>query len=98
MSPIPEPRRALGLLLALCLVCAGCTGLGRAEEVKVDARTLQLEQMDMGQLNAPGVDPDTLWTLEVQYLAQDGTVLTDKVVEVAFLPGQWRSELAPIRI
>jgi hypothetical protein len=98
MSQILERRESLGVLLALCLAVAGCTGPGRAEEVKVDARTLQIEQMDMGQLNAPGVDPNTLWSMEVQYLDGAGMILSDHAFDVAFIPGQWHSELAPIRI
>lgn len=98
MSRDPDGSWFRSVLLVLCVTASGCTGPGRAEEVKVDARTLKIEQMEMGQLNAPGVDPNTLWTLEVQYLDEGGGILSDRLVEVAFLPGQWRSELAPLHV
>jgi hypothetical protein len=99
MSRRPDARRApLLLAFALCLACAGCTGLGRAEEVKVSAQELAAEQAMIGQLNAPGVDANTLWSMEAQYLDGAGMVLSDHAFDVAFLPGEWHSELAPIRI
>ncbi len=98
MSRSPDGPWSLSVLLVLWLTASACTGSGRAEEVEVDARTLKIEQTEMGQLDAPGVDPNTLWTLEVQYLDEGSSILSDRLVEVAFLPGRWRSELAPIHV
>ena len=89
------PPFALILLLGLCWAC---TGASAPEEVNVDSKTIAIEQAMIGQLNAPGVDPDTLWRLEAQYLDAEGAVLSDNRFEVAFVQGEWRSELAPIQI
>ena len=64
----------------------------------MDSKTIAIEQAVNGQLNAPGVDPDTLWKLEAQYLDAEGAVLSDTRFEVVFVQGEWRSELAPIQV
>ena len=89
------PPFALLLLLGFC---SACTGTFALEEVKVDSKTLVIEQAMIGQLNAPGVDPDTLWRLEAQYLDAEGNVLSDTRFEVVFVQGEWRSELAPMQV
>jgi len=89
------PLCALFLVLGLC---SACTGSSAPEEMKVDSKTIAIEQAVDGQLNAPGVDPDTLWRLEAQYLDAGGAVLSDTRFEVVFVQGEWRSELAPIQI
>lgn len=99
MSRRADGRQALLLVaLTVCLACWGCTGASAPKEVKVSARELVIEQAMIGQTNAQGVDANTLWSLEAQYLDAEGNVLSDKFFDVAFVPGDWHSELAPIRI
>ncbi len=51
-----------------------------------------------GQQRIAGLDPDTLWRMEAQYLGENNVVLSTTGFEVVYVLGEWRSELAPMQI
>jgi hypothetical protein len=66
--------------------------------VRGDANWFDQEEEFSRYMKVPGVDPDTLWKMEAQYVDEHGEVLSTTRFEVAYVQGEWRSELAPLQI
>ncbi len=86
------------LIVFLLGLCSGCRSTSFPEEVSEHSSLVTTEEQLSAPQRIPGVDPDTLWRLEAQYLGANGEVLSTTRFEVVYVLGQWRSEPAPLQI
>ena len=73
-------------------------GRTRPREVKEKAEDVEARQERNYIARFEGVQPNTLWRLEAQYLDARGGVLLSRRVDVVLAPGEWSSELAPLDV
>jgi hypothetical protein len=86
------------MIVFLMGLSSGCRTDSSPEEVREHDTSVVTDEQFNGQRRIPGIDPDTLWRMQAQYLDEKGDVLSTTRFEVVYVLGEWRSELAPMHI
>ena len=96
----PAVRRIYRLVPALFAVSilTSCTGRSTPEVLAKPPVSFDTQQEIAKLARLPGVQPDTLWRIEAEYLDEQGKSLSKNRVDVVLTFGEWQSELAPIQI